>query len=215
MQVSVTRTGGLAGVHQQLGPVEISSLDPEVANQIERILAGVDFFNLPERLPTQGNVADGFFYAVRAVADGRDHTVRTDDGSEDPAAVQLRELTGLLDEAVGRFENHSADSAADAVPTRGWSAWYNRMPGTDDPDLHVSGTCSLESSNITVQLEPGNEGVIDDPELYVLRLVVTRPAVLDDLCVERDVNWQGAVGPAIKRVRINGVPDEIPVMEAV
>jgi hypothetical protein len=215
MQITVTRTGGFAGVHQQLGPVETSSLDPEVADQIDRILSELDFFNLPESLPAAHNISDGFFYAVQVVADDRDHTVRTEDGSDDPAAIELRQLISLLDGAAGRFEDRPMDSDADSVPTRDWSAWYNRMPGPDpDPDLHVSGICSLESSNITVQLEPDNEGIIDDPELFVLKLVVTKPAIHDDRYVEREVTWQKNVGPGIKRVRINAVTDEIPVIDA-
>ncbi len=29
-----------------------------------------------------------------------------------------------------------------------WSAWYNRMPGVNDPNLHVSGHCRLSSSSV-------------------------------------------------------------------
>lgn len=215
MQVTVVKTGGFAGVHQQFGPVETSSLDTEVAKEIDRIVTEVDFFNLPERLPPTTNISDGFFYAVQVVADGRDHTVETEDGSEDSASIQLRRLARLLEDAVAGSEDPPSDPAADVVRTRDWSAWYNRMPGADDPDLRVSGTCCLESSNITVQLEPDNEGIVDDPELVALKLVVTKPAILDEHHVEREVAWQGDVGPGIKRVRIDVVADEIPVIEAV
>lgn len=211
MQVTVTRTGGFAGVHQQLGPVDTSRLDREIADQVERTLTELDFFNLPERLPTSDTVYDGFFYAVEVAADGRDHTVRTEDGAADPAAIELRRLIGLLEEAGSRFENHPMNSEADEVETRDWSAWYNRMPGADDPDLYVSGTCRLESSSVTVRLELDNEGIIDDPELVALKLVVTTPAIHDDQYVEREVSWHDNVGDGIRRVRINGVSVEIPV----
>lgn len=105
--------------------------------------------------------------------------------------------------------------SSDGVRTRDWSAWYNRMPGAEDPNLYVSGTCCLESSAITVRLEPDNEGIVDDPELLVLRLVVTTPAIHDARYVEREVTWQDNVGAGIKRVRINGVSVEIPVKIAV
>ena len=210
MQITVTRTGGFAGVHQQLGPVEISTLDPEVADRIHQIVAELDFFTLPERLPSDGDMRDGYFYAVEVVADGRDHTVRTEDGSHDPAALELHRLIRFLDEAGGQFEDGPMDSS-DGVRTRDWSAWYNRMPLAEDPNLHVSGTCRLESSGITVRLEPDNEGIVDDPALVVLRLVVTTPAIHDAQYVEREVTWQDDVGAGIERVRITGISTEIPV----
>jgi hypothetical protein len=213
MEITVTRTGGFAGVHQQLGPVDTSSLDSEVAEQIDRIITELDFFNLQDS-PAAGVVYDGFFYAVQVVADDRDHTVRTEDGSDDPAAGGLRRLIGLLEDAGCPFEDSPMDRPADEVVTRDWSAWYNRMPPVNHPDLHVSGTCYLQSSSTTVRLEPGNEGIIDDPELFVLRLVVTTPDIHDDRYVEREVSWQGDVGQGIKRVRINGASVEIPVTSA-
>jgi hypothetical protein len=213
MEITVTRTGGFVGVHQQLGPVDTSSLDPEVADQIDRIITELDFFNLQDK-PAAGVVYDGFFYTVRVVADDRDHTARTEDGSDDPEAGGLRRLIGLLEDAGCRFEDSPMDRPADEVVTRDWSAWYNRMPGADDPDLHVSGTCGLESSSTMVRLEPGNEGIIDDPELFVLRLVVTTPDIHDDRYVEREVSWHDNVGAGIKRVRVNGASVEIRVTSA-
>ncbi len=85
-----------------------------------------------------------------------------------------------------------------------WSAWYNRMPGGDDPNLHVSGRCQMPSSSIQVTLEPGNEGVVDEPDLFVLEVSVTVPDVGTTDFVERDVTWEGDAGPDIKRVRIQG-----------
>lgn len=85
-----------------------------------------------------------------------------------------------------------------------WSAWYNRMPGASDPNLHVSGRCTLPSGSIKVELRPGNEGVVDEPDLFVLDLVVDEPDIGDTQVVERELLWDGDVGPDIKRVRIQG-----------
>lgn len=210
MQITVIKTGGFAGIHEQLGPVDTSSLDPEVAGQVVRILTELDFFGLPKSLPGEP-VPDGFHYAVRVVEDARDHTVETEGTSEDPAAPKLLEVIRLLDEAVG-FGNAPSSTLPDGVVmTRDWSAWYNRMPGSEDPDLHVSGTCGLASSSITVRLEPGNEGIVPEPELCALELAVTRPDVGDDRYVECEVTWRHDVGPDKKRVRINNLSVEIPV----
>jgi hypothetical protein len=209
MQITVTKTGGFAGLHQQLGPVDTSRLDPEVADQVLRIITELDFFNLPKSLPGSP-VADGFHYTVQVSEDTRDHTVETEGLSDDPAVLKLHELIGALDQAVG-YGEHPSGLPDGVVDTHSWSAWYNRMPGSDDPDLHVSGTCGLASSSIEVRLELGNVGVVPEPGLCALQLAVTRPEVGDTRYVEREVTWHGDVGPAIERVRINNISVEIPV----
>lgn len=90
-----------------------------------------------------------------------------------------------------------------------WSAWYNRMPGANDPKLHVSGQCSLPSSSIRVELVPGNEGIVDEPDLFVLELVVDEPDVGDTQFIERDITWIGNAGPDIERVRIQGAANAL------
>lgn len=95
-----------------------------------------------------------------------------------------------------------------------WEAWYDRMPGANDDDLHVTGKCRLESSSIQVRLEPGNEGIVDEPDLFVLELEVERPPAGDDMVEEREVSWNGDAGQGIKRVRIRGgSSSDIPVRE--
>ncbi len=83
-----------------------------------------------------------------------------------------------------------------------WHAWYDEMPGTDDPRLHVTGIVSIPSSAITLQLEPGNPGINPDDTLMVLDLVATVPEFGDDRWTEREVTWVDDVGPGKKHVRI-------------
>jgi hypothetical protein len=98
---------------------------------------------------------------------------------------------------------------------REWEAWYNRMPGTNDSRLHVAGKCTLESSSISISLAPGNEGVADEPDLFVLELSVDRPSAGDTQVVERDVSWVGDAGHSIERVRIQGEASaEVTVFDA-
>src|SRR5687767_6553705 len=84
-----------------------------------------------------------------------------------------------------------------------WDAWYDQMPGADHDVLHVAGRCEVESSSYELSLQPGNEGVIDDPELFVLELRVKRPPAGDDQMDEKEVGWRNTA-PGIKRVRIQG-----------
>ena len=85
-----------------------------------------------------------------------------------------------------------------------WSAWYNRQPPGDDPDLHVVGRCKLPSGSIQVRLEQGNEGIVDNPKLFVLECSVEVPPVGTDDWVEREVSWQDDVGQDVETVRIQG-----------
>ena len=84
-----------------------------------------------------------------------------------------------------------------------WDAWYDKMPGADHDVLHVAGRCQVASSSIELWLEPGNEGIVDDPELIVLELRANEPPAGDDMMVEKEVSWKGRA-PGIKRVRIQG-----------
>jgi hypothetical protein len=85
-----------------------------------------------------------------------------------------------------------------------WSAWCNRQPPREDPNLHVAGRCMLPSGSIEIRLEPGDEGVVDDPTLFVLQCSVDVPDVGTDDWVEREVSWQDDVGQEIEVVRVQG-----------
>jgi hypothetical protein len=110
MQITVTKTGGFAGVNQQLGPVDTSSLDSRVADDVSRIIREVDFFNLPRSLPKSGQMSDAFYYAVSATDGSRNHTVQMGDDSSGSAADKLRELIRVLEQAVGFGDSGAAEA---------------------------------------------------------------------------------------------------------
>lgn len=85
-----------------------------------------------------------------------------------------------------------------------WSAWYNRQPPREDPNLYVAGRCMLRSGSISVRLKPGNIGIVPDPTLFALECSVDVPNVGTDDWVEREVSWRGDVGQEIEVVRIQG-----------
>jgi hypothetical protein len=85
-----------------------------------------------------------------------------------------------------------------------WSAWYNREPGAEDPNLYVAGRCGLPSGSIRITLEPGNEGLVDDPKLFVLQATVEVPEAGTGDFEEREVSWRGDAGPDIETVRVQG-----------
>lgn len=94
-----------------------------------------------------------------------------------------------------------------------WEAWYNRQPGAGDLRLHVAGKVELPSSGIVASLVLWSDGVVDEPDLITLRLIVDVPEIGDDLFVTKDLLWSEDVGQDIARVRILGsdFPDDIKV----
>ena len=90
-----------------------------------------------------------------------------------------------------------------------WEAWYDQMPGTNDPDLHVGGTCRLMSSMIEVSLEPGDVGAVLEPGVVALQLKATEPEIHDELVTEKTVSWSDDVGPEIRKVRIQGDTEQV------
>jgi hypothetical protein len=85
-----------------------------------------------------------------------------------------------------------------------WSAWRNVMPGNHDSDVHVAGRCQVESGSWQLRLAPGNEGIVDDPDVIVLELVVERPDAGTGDMAEREVSWRCPADERARRVRVQG-----------
>lgn len=98
----------------------------------------------------------------------------------------------------------SVESAETGYESRDWEAWYNRMPGVSDSNLHVHGTVVLPSGSVRVSLQLGNPGIVPEPGTIVLDLIAEVPEVGDDMVVEREVDWQDDVGPDVVRVVVRG-----------
>jgi hypothetical protein len=213
MEATVVRTGGFAGVHERIGPVDADSLDGALGLEIEAKVEEIGFFDLPPELPER-LIYDGFRYRVTVTVGDRTHSVRYGDGTEDRRGVN--KLVALMEKSGPWFKAEAGLAAEFAAESFQWEAWYNRMSGVDDKDLHVAGKVGLPSSQAEVTLEPYNDGIVDDPSVFVLKLTVVMPGVGDTRYVERDVGWHGNAGPDIKTVRICGdVSGEMPVGERV
>jgi Emfourin len=207
MKITIVRTGGLAGMRAQLGPVETGQLGEagvRIANEVEK--AG--FFELPSELPVRTRIDDGFNYAMTIEDGERRHSVSYGDGTELSARRPVAEIQRMLVASGVDFEWGVRAEAA--VETLGhgedfsWTAWRNRMPGINDPDLHVVGSCEFSTSSVELSLKPGNEGIWDDPALIVLDLTISKPQLGDDQMSLEYAIWTGDVGPDVKQVRIQG-----------
>ncbi len=95
MKLSITRSGGLAGISESLGSVDTASLPPARARQIEQQLEALRFFELPPVFPASAVGADMFRYTLTATRDDTQHTVVfTDDGRPElqPLRALIREV---------------------------------------------------------------------------------------------------------------------------
>jgi hypothetical protein len=69
--------------------------------------------------------------------------------------------------------------------------------------LVVIGDGSCTQGGFTLLLEPTNEGIVDDPALIALRLVVTAPEMGTDVITPAHVEYRTEVGEAVNRIRID------------
>lgn len=199
MKISATRSGGILGVSEELGPIDTGSLPGELGREIEAEVQRVGFFDLPAEPSAHEPWPDAFHYGITVEDGDRSHSVSFEDGGWQG----LLHLSCLLDETGAEWRSLRALSDL-PVEWLGGEAWYNRMPGRNDEDLHVAGTCRLRSSSIQLVLEPGNPGIFPEPGVVVLSLKASKLDTGTDQMDERDVSWSDDVGPDAKWVRIIG-----------
>ncbi len=90
MRLKLTRTGGFAGISSPPVEVDTATLSKKDAQQIESLVAGANFFELPKTLKAATAQPDRFQYSLHiAHEDGRQHAITCDEAA---AAPELREL---------------------------------------------------------------------------------------------------------------------------
>jgi hypothetical protein len=95
MQVSVKRSGGYAGLTEQLASVDTARMGQDQRQRVEQLLRTSGLFDRPAGAPRGAVGADLFHYEI-TVRDGeREHTlVFSDDGG--PETAPLRQLVQTL-----------------------------------------------------------------------------------------------------------------------
>jgi hypothetical protein len=97
VRISVRRTGGFAGIEEDLGAVDTAALAPDETERLERLVHDAGFFDLPAAV--EGEVgADQFRYEVTVEEGGRTRTVTLVGEGGGPAAA-LRELVDAVGES--------------------------------------------------------------------------------------------------------------------
>jgi hypothetical protein len=85
-----------------------------------------------------------------------------------------------------------------------WQAWYDRLPGSLEPPLHVAGSCEVDGSIVALRLEPAAEDVPEEPGVIALTLVAERADGGDTTQLEQQISWTGQPDQGVERVRIGG-----------
>ena len=206
MLVTLERVRASDGVSERLGPVDTDRIDPTLGEAIERKIKEIDFFTIDRVLPPdhEGQIPDH-----RVVVQDGDgiHGVGYVPGSEAAVRFGVQDLADLVESTGLPFREVHFDSAGHEIPQidwTTWSAWYNREPGADDPELHVTGEGTAPRSGATLTLTPGNVGVAPQPDLLALDLTVAFPDVSNEVITPVTVRFDGDVGPDIATVRIQG-----------
>ena len=94
MKISVTRSGGFAGLTDGVSAVDTAQLDTAARQKLEQAVRRVNFFELPARLPGEPVGADLFAYRVTVRDGAREHSVAFT--GEEGAAAALRELLAAV-----------------------------------------------------------------------------------------------------------------------
>lgn len=98
MKMTITRSGGFAGVSEELGSVDTATLGPAGARRLEEALASARFDSLPAVVPEDAMGADLLRYDITVERDGtRRRVTFVDDGSPgmEPLHALVRQVTEL------------------------------------------------------------------------------------------------------------------------
>jgi len=100
-KIQFERSGGFGGLRTAV-TVDLATLPPEKAQQIQDLIESSTFFDLPSSLPGIGAGADQFHYRLTIAGQDREHSIETTDAAA-PEELRplLRELT-LLARQSGR-----------------------------------------------------------------------------------------------------------------
>jgi hypothetical protein len=93
MKINVKRTGGYAGLEEDVAAVDTSKLDAGESRRVEQLIRDAGFFGLPAEAADDAVGADMRRYNVTVSDGGQQHTVSFNEGSGSAAT-----LLGLIEE---------------------------------------------------------------------------------------------------------------------
>lgn len=208
MLVTVERTTTSEGPIEVRGPIDTERID--LGPAIERKIDEIDYFNIDRTLQAEGETPDTVV-TVEIVEPPQIHFVQFQHDNEQAKQLGVTDLVELIESTGVPPHLVTFDEVGHKVPFHppiecsNWSAWYDREPGSrEDPNLRVTGECTIPIAGVKLTLEPGNVGVAPQPGLLALELKAEFPDVSTQVVSTVTVNWEDDVGPDIEKVRIQG-----------
>jgi hypothetical protein len=95
VKISVKRTGGFAGLSEDVVAVDTADLDAPAAQQAEQMVQGIGFFDLPSTISGGTIGADMFRYEITVTEANRQYAVAFDE-DDSPETAPLRRLVDAL-----------------------------------------------------------------------------------------------------------------------
>ncbi len=95
MKISVIRTGGYAGLSDELVALDTADLDATAARRVEELVRGIRFFELPRDIAGGAIGADMFRYEIAVTDADRQHSIGFV-ADESPETAPLRRLVDAL-----------------------------------------------------------------------------------------------------------------------
>jgi hypothetical protein len=95
MRVVVRRTGGFAGLAENIKDLDTAQLDAAAARLVEQLVQSLGFFSMPATIAGGGIGADMFHYEITVSEGDRQHTVAFDD-DESRETAPLRSFVDTL-----------------------------------------------------------------------------------------------------------------------
>jgi len=91
MKIAIQRTGGFAGLLEELASVDTAQMPPEEAQGIEKLVGNTGFFRLPTTLGGEIKGADLYHLRITITDGSRRHSVEFPD-HDSPELAPLRAL---------------------------------------------------------------------------------------------------------------------------
>ena len=95
MKVEIRRTGGFAGLEEELASLDTAKMSPDQARQLEERIRSMAFFGLASSFGTHITGADLYRFRITVEDGSRRHTVEFPD-HDCPELTPLRELAQTL-----------------------------------------------------------------------------------------------------------------------
>jgi len=95
MKISIRRSGGFAGISEEITSLDTGKLNQAAAQGVENLVRELDLFNLPTNPPGQKVGADFLKYEITVSDRGKQHTIIFNDDDAPPTA-RLRDFVQRL-----------------------------------------------------------------------------------------------------------------------